>query len=207
MNNQQTPSPAKEPQLCIANCGFFGNEQFGQMCSKCYKMMQSNASSNNPSASASSQQISGSAAPVSTPAISAPSSTIASPSSTATFIPVDDARISSDSSAVVDHVTADIQSGGTAADVKETATSTTESGDKEVAVAEINPAKLKRCNICKLKMNMAKQISNKCKCGYVFCDAHKISANHNCTFDYAESHKKVLTNKNPRIVSDSFERI
>ncbi|KAI3640234.1 hypothetical protein MIR68_001112 [Amoeboaphelidium protococcarum] len=201
MNNQQTPSPAKEPQLCIANCGFFGNEQFGQMCSKCYKMMQSNASSNNPSASAS-QQISGSAAPVSTPAISAPSSTIASPS-TATFIAVD--GISSDSSAVVDHVTAHFQSGGTTADVKET--TTTESGNKEATVAEINPAKLKRCNICKLKMNMAKQISNKCKCGYVFCDAHKISANHNCTFDYAESHKKVLTNKNPRIVSDSFERI
>jgi len=41
---------------------------------------------------------------------------------------------------------------------------------------------------------MAKQIANKCRCDYVFCDSHKPAAVHECDFDYKEHGKIDLVN-------------
>ena len=38
--------------------------------------------------------------------------------------------------------------------------------------------------ICKKKLSFSQVITNKCKCGLVFCNLHKGSENLECTFDY-----------------------
>ncbi len=38
--------------------------------------------------------------------------------------------------------------------------------------------------ICKKKLSMTEEITNKCRCGLVFCSKHKGSKWHICSFDY-----------------------
>lgn len=38
--------------------------------------------------------------------------------------------------------------------------------------------------ICKKKLSLTEQITNKCRCGLVFCSKHKGNGFHKCTFDY-----------------------
>ena len=63
----------------------------------------------------------------------------------------------------------------------------------------------KECFVCKKKLKLVKQITNKCKCKYIFCDQHKL--NHNCTFDFIKTEHELLKSKNPVIVSDKVQKI
>ena len=38
--------------------------------------------------------------------------------------------------------------------------------------------------ICKKKLSMTEEITNKCRCGLVFCSKHKGGLWHTCSFDY-----------------------
>ena len=44
--------------------------------------------------------------------------------------------------------------------------------------------------ICKKKLKNTEIITNKCKCGLVFCSKHKSIYAHNCTYDYSQDMKK-----------------
>ncbi|KAL0091021.1 hypothetical protein F4703DRAFT_1903535 [Phycomyces blakesleeanus] len=56
-----------------------------------------------------------------------------------------------------------------------------------------------RCFICRLKIPLAKQLSNKCRCEYVFCDSHRFPDKHNCEFDHASMDKGILAKNNPKL--------
>lgn len=43
---------------------------------------------------------------------------------------------------------------------------------------------------------MAKQTVNKCKCDYIYCDAHRYPDRHECTFDHAKMDKGKTKKKN-----------
>ena len=62
-----------------------------------------------------------------------------------------------------------------------------------------------RCSFegCKHKINIAEKISNKCRCGQIYCNKHKFEKNHNCKFYVIEktdkeilNEKKIFINKN-----------
>lgn len=44
-----------------------------------------------------------------------------------------------------------------------------------------------RCNAenCKCKISLTQQITNKCKCGLLFCNKHKMPEQHKCTYDWS----------------------
>lgn len=42
---------------------------------------------------------------------------------------------------------------------------------------------------------MAKQTVNKCKCDYIYCDAHRYPDRHECTFDHAKMDKGKIKKK------------
>ena len=46
-----------------------------------------------------------------------------------------------------------------------------------------------------------------CKCKLIFCKKHTFFSDHNCTFDYKNNNKKILTISNPRVVGKSIEVI
>jgi hypothetical protein len=57
-----------------------------------------------------------------------------------------------------------------------------------------------RCHECSKKLSLVQQFE--CKCGQMFCTAHRFSDCHNCTFDYQKIHQQKLESLNP-IVSPS----
>lgn len=62
-----------------------------------------------------------------------------------------------------------------------------------------------RCNHigCKKKLKIYEQIE--CKCGKMFCINHRNQVLHNCPIKI--DHKKILKEKNPKIVVEKFKKI
>ncbi|KAI9023047.1 hypothetical protein CLU79DRAFT_137617 [Phycomyces nitens] len=70
--------------------------------------------------------------------------------------------------------------------------------EKEKEISPVQKTK-GRCFICRLKIPLAKQLSNKCRCEYVFCDSHRFPDKHNCDFDHASMDKGILAKNNPKL--------
>eukprot|EP00128_Syssomonas_multiformis_P008945 Colp12_sorted_trinity150504_noHs@19068 len=64
-----------------------------------------------------------------------------------------------------------------------------------------------RCWTCKAKVPLVQQETNRCKCGYVFCDKHKFAEHHSCEFDYRADGRQLISEKNPVIVGDKIQKI
>ncbi|KAI8367114.1 hypothetical protein BD560DRAFT_371886 [Blakeslea trispora] len=69
-----------------------------------------------------------------------------------------------------------------------------------------------KCFSCRLKVPLAKQATNKCRCGYVFCDKHRYPDRHDCDVDYAKMDREILARNNPKLNERpkggrSFQRI
>lgn len=62
-----------------------------------------------------------------------------------------------------------------------------------------------RCNHkeCKKKLKLHEQIQ--CKCGKMFCINHRNYASHNCPIKI--DHKKILKEKNPKIIVEKVDKI
>lgn len=66
-----------------------------------------------------------------------------------------------------------------------------------------------RCftNGCKGKISLVKQIMNKCKCGYVYCDNHRLAESHSCQFDHIEFQRDLIAKNNPVVQAAKMEKI
>ncbi|CAO3588222.1 unnamed protein product [Absidia cylindrospora] len=69
-----------------------------------------------------------------------------------------------------------------------------------------------RCFKCRVKVPLAKQTINKCRCEYVFCDSHRFPERHDCDIDYAKIGRDILAKNNPKLRErpkggTSFQRI
>lgn len=49
------------------------------------------------------------------------------------------------------------------------------------------------CPVCKSKLTLAAQASNKCACGKTYCAAHVHAEHHGCSFDYKSHEQDRLT--------------
>lgn len=54
-------------------------------------------------------------------------------------------------------------------------------------------------NQCKSRVKMMQQITNKCRCGKVFCNIHRLPEGHACTIDYVKLGKMALIKDNPKV--------
>ncbi|KAI9363768.1 hypothetical protein BD770DRAFT_358716 [Pilaira anomala] len=59
-----------------------------------------------------------------------------------------------------------------------------------------------RCFSCRVKIPLAKQLTNKCRCEYVFCDTHRYPDKHDCKFDHVKNDKGIK--KEFKILSHLF---
>ncbi|KAI9260640.1 hypothetical protein BDA99DRAFT_538236 [Phascolomyces articulosus] len=69
-----------------------------------------------------------------------------------------------------------------------------------------------RCFRCRVKVPLAKQTINKCRCEYVFCDSHRYPDRHDCEVDFAKLDRDTLAKNNPKLHERpkggrSFQRI
>ena len=45
-----------------------------------------------------------------------------------------------------------------------------------------------------------------CRCGYFFCNAHRLPESHNCTFDYQTEGRELLAKRNEKVVGSTLEK-
>ncbi|ORY93892.1 hypothetical protein BCR43DRAFT_495516 [Syncephalastrum racemosum] len=69
-----------------------------------------------------------------------------------------------------------------------------------------------RCFKCRVKVPLAKQTINKCRCNYVFCDSHRYPDRHDCEIDFGKLDRDTLAKNNPKLHERpkggrSFQRI
>ena len=51
---------------------------------------------------------------------------------------------------------------------------------------------------CSKKIKLVESITNKCKCGHIFCNSHKHPESHDCQFDYkAAAAAEIMKNACP----------
>ncbi|KAI3899640.1 hypothetical protein MKW92_025327 [Papaver armeniacum] len=81
------------------------------------------------------------------------------------------------------------------------------SSDSSVAISTNNgesgtEAKI-RCFSCNKKLGLT---AVKCKCGAVFCSAHRYPEKHSCEFDYKGVGRELLAKLNPQVKADKIDR-
>mgnify|MGYP003705990237 CR=1 FL=1 len=67
-----------------------------------------------------------------------------------------------------------------------------------------NQTNINRCMVCNKKLHLFKI---KCKCEKYFCSEHRYSDKHDCTYNYKEENKELLTKLNPLIIAKKIENI
>lgn len=62
----------------------------------------------------------------------------------------------------------------------------------------------KRCNTCQKRVGLT---GFNCKCGNVFCAAHRYSDKHECPFDYRSVARDAIAKANPVVKAEKLKRI
>ena len=75
-------------------------------------------------------------------------------------------------------------------------------GAPEAPVAPVQTDKSK-CWDCQKK---AGPLGFECKCGFIFCKAHRLPENHKCGFDFAQAGKRLLEKLNPVVKHQKLEK-
>eukprot|EP00397_Hematodinium_sp_SG-2012_P004572 GEMP01004584.1.p1 GENE.GEMP01004584.1~~GEMP01004584.1.p1 ORF type:complete len:243 (-),score=81.33 GEMP01004584.1:3303-4031(-) len=60
-----------------------------------------------------------------------------------------------------------------------------------------------RCWTCNKRIGLA---GFDCRCGYVFCGAHRYAEQHNCDFDFKTSGRELLRKQNLKVVADKLDK-
>jgi len=183
--------------LCKMGCGFYGNQSYEGMCSKCFKENVKRQQQSSPTAGRNSPGnvgTCGSATSISTPIAT---KTLVQQASSPVDIPTPP-LLSADSS----HTPKSIDSTNL-----ESAEASPSSSDSPLDDVNISPSKLKkrnRCYSCKKKVGLT---GFECRCGGLFCGLHRYSDKHNCTFDYKTDGREQLAKANPVVVGEKIKKI
>ncbi|WP_411027302.1 AN1-type zinc finger domain-containing protein, partial [Salmonella sp. s54925] len=69
----------------------------------------------------------------------------------------------------------------------------------------------KKCWDCQGKLELAQRELGKCRCGYIYCQLHRLPEKHNCVFNHKESGREEARQKmvpaGPKKVGRSFQRM
>ncbi|ORZ24407.1 hypothetical protein BCR42DRAFT_365761 [Absidia repens] len=179
------------PLPCTNGCGFYGNPIFQNMCSKCFGQQQKTNENLQKVTSAAEAA----ATVTTTPHISSPIDTTATTTTSSTSEP------SSQTANIIDTTTANDDKEASHPELEKQTESTTVVPPEDEEAKDDKPIQKNkgRCFVCRTKIPLTKQLTNKCRCEYVFCDSHRYPDKHECQFDHASMDKDILTKNNPKL--------
>ena len=90
----------------------------------------------------------------------------------------------------------------TSASSNTTMDSTTSSSSSEFVKKMKTQDDRTRCFQCSKKVGL---VGVECRCGFVYCGAHRYAEKHNCTFDFKTFDRSNLTKNNNKVVAQSLE--
>ncbi|GMH28361.1 hypothetical protein Nepgr_030204 [Nepenthes gracilis] len=92
-----------------------------------------------------------------------------------------------------------------AGSVEMKAASSHESSDSTIKLSlELKKPGPDRCSTCRKRVSL---MGFSCKCGNLFCAAHRYSDKHNCPFDYRAAAQDALAKANPLIKAEKLDKI
>lgn len=78
--------------------------------------------------------------------------------------------------------------------------------DKNINKNSKKRKRKEKCKCCNIKLSIL-ETEIVCRCGYKFCNKHRLPENHKCGYDYKIDGKEKIKHKNPKIINDKLNRI
>ncbi|KAK6925656.1 Zinc finger, AN1-type [Dillenia turbinata] len=179
--------PPEGPILCINNCGFFGSAATMDMCSKCHKDMLKQEQEKL-AVSSIENLVNGSSSGTEKEPIVAGSADV--------YV---DLVMPEDASAEPSQAFTFGQTNST--EKKEAPFQAFTFGQTSSTEKKEAP---KRCNTCKKRLGL---MGFNCRCGNLFCTAHRYSDKHDCPYDYRAAAQDAIAKANPVVKAEKLDKI
>ncbi|KAK9126414.1 hypothetical protein Scep_015260 [Stephania cephalantha] len=71
-------------------------------------------------------------------------------------------------------------------------------------VANLSSSQPNRCSTCRKRVGLT---GFRCRCGTMFCGAHRYAEQHGCTFDFKAVGREAIAKANPVVKADKLDKI
>jgi len=200
----ETSQQSSASELCREGCGFYAGPKMEGMCSVCYKKTLKKNNGNSFSGPLNNKDVSS----VLSSQTSKKESTLSHDVSKISSNPTISSPTTKPSLKTSSNLLSIPQAANPATSLT---TSVSSKAGKEVfseqaSTSTADPKKPKkiRCAMCRKRVGLA---GFECRCGKIFCSAHRYTDQHDCQFDYKSDAQAKIRKENPQVVGEKFNKI